>query len=90
MYLILLFIDNNLFHDPTDCGGVTYEPKSRNYTLRKGKTLKRSPSHEVTYIKHFASTSSKTSRGRFITRNLVSFTIIMSSSSDIAKRSISF
>ena len=32
------------------CGGITYEPRSKKYTLRKGTTLKNSPSGEISWI----------------------------------------
>merc|ERR1712025_1484789 len=47
-----------------DCGGVTYEPKTRNYTLRKGTKLKKSSSKEISYIKHSVSTSTKSHGGK--------------------------
>jgi len=37
--------------DRPDCGGVTYEPYSRRYTLRRGYTLKNSPSGEISWTK---------------------------------------
>ena len=59
-----MVIFNDLRCISSDCGGVTYEPKTKNYTLRKGTKLMNSPSHEITYIKHAASTSSKTTGGK--------------------------
>ena len=32
------------------CGGITYEPKSKKYTLRRGKSLKDSPSGEISWL----------------------------------------
>merc|ERR1719326_1652329 len=34
----------------TDCGGITYEPYSSMYTLRKGGELKNSPSKEISWL----------------------------------------
>ena len=39
-------------HDNTgssDCGGITYEPRSGWYTLRKGEVLYNSPSRETSW-----------------------------------------
>ena len=32
------------------CGGITYEPCSRKYTLRRGKDLRDSPSKEISWL----------------------------------------
>merc|ERR1711937_222301 len=32
------------------CGGITYEPRSKKYTLRRGTTLKDSPSGEISWL----------------------------------------
>ena len=34
-----------------DCGGITYEPRSSKYTLRRGTTLRTSPSGEISWKK---------------------------------------
>ena len=59
---------------------MTYEPKSKNYTLRRGKTLKKSPSHEISYVKHAVSSSSKTHGGESL-RNSTSFVSVKKNNS---------
>merc|ERR1712216_796346 len=44
------------------CGGITYEPKSKKFTLRRGTKLRKSPSREVSWTKHSVS-STTTVRG---------------------------
>lgn len=36
----------------SDCGGITYEPKGKKYTLRQGRVPKKSNSGEVSWIKN--------------------------------------
>jgi len=42
-----------------DCGGITFEPKTKKFTLRKGTSLKKSPSHEISWTKTTTSTTGK-------------------------------
>merc|ERR1712241_1382298 len=47
------------------CAGVTYEPYSKKYTLRRGRRLRRSPTKEKTWVKKFVSVTSRTTGGRY-------------------------
>merc|ERR1712070_598428 len=51
------------------CAGVTYEPYSKKYTLRRGRKLKRSPTKEKTWVKKFVTVTSRSTGGRYRTIN---------------------
>ena len=48
---------NSLF--VSDCGGITYEPSSKKYTLRQGKIPKTSHNGEISWIKDISNPNPK-------------------------------